>query len=49
MEEEYLPKRVRVPAGVIEGALGMTSRELDPFGEAFEHPERAAVRQASAG
>jgi serine/threonine-protein kinase HipA len=27
-------------------ALGMTSRELDQFSDAFEHPERDAVREA---
>ena len=28
-------------------ALGMTERELDQFSEAFEHPEREAVRRAA--
>lgn len=27
-------------------ALGMTDRELEPFADAFEHPERKAARQA---
>lgn len=26
-------------------ALGMTDRELEPFADAFEHPERKAARQ----
>jgi serine/threonine-protein kinase HipA len=29
-------------------ALGMTDGELDAFADAFEHPERDAVRRASA-
>jgi hypothetical protein len=28
-------------------ALGMTERERDQFSEAFEHPEREAVRRAA--
>jgi serine/threonine-protein kinase HipA len=29
-------------------ALGMTDGELEAFADAFEHPERDAVRRASA-
>lgn len=52
-------KRAKEILGEVEGtvarwrdrgrALGMTNRELDQFGEAFEHPERDAARRASAG
>jgi len=48
--------RAKEILGAIEGAisrwrdtgraLGMTDRELEPFADAFEHPERHAARHA---